>query len=971
MSPPRTASADSSPPLPQAAAANAAIATESTPPKSPVSEQHSSSTASSPASATLTSPLPPLPIEVFLLVLKFLDVNTKLSLRLMSRAWFTFLTAQPSLWSDLTIRIPSTTDEYLHLRTQLAHVAKSKKPGSGGIKRLVVMLQSRQHPNHPSGQLIDLVHPREALNHLDDVYARLLATSASQPANSDQDNDEVGSAIRDFEMYCQPNTLSAWHMIRTVQSYQWLLRNASRIKLYANLSGMSIDHDLLSLWPNASSIELLFRPYQRSWWHVPPNFNALGDMTHQETPDQVNVLARLEYLHLRELAILPNLHLPAMPRLHTIELAECTWTGTAFFTLLRLCRRTLRELKLFNFDIAECDENDSYADHVEHVLSQDPALYDYGRDIPNPLDIETQPAPIVMRRLETLIVHGETTPGFWASRDNVGRLEPWPRPFVGMPVLRRAELRDLYVEPDEGDDYGSVAVFGRLAPRVQHLDLECSNVGDGSLFHCLRENQNTVVHLNLHGTEVTDKIIIHLDSLAPSLQQLVVSCCASVTNQGVARALQRMRDNNGHRLEWVSVDAPNRRDTEEEWRAWQWLAFHGVLYRSEADPEGDGPRASSERLAWKRYGKTSDEAQWSGAWREEHEKEDVVQTVLNPPDSYKTSVLSGLTPPLILDIASRAMNFYTYQVQQEGAFQALILKNAQERVAVLEAQLSTITTEAKHKISLLEERVARADKELELERRKVREQQEMHKSNAKAYNKLKAQYDKAKQKALVNPVENGQAVTGNIPGPFTSANATATRQPFAAVGESSTPARSASNAGSAFGSASGAGMLNPPGRMTWIAAGAGGASHTPSHGRPEGFVTADNFQHAGVPPGSRHKSTRRQDGHSGSHFVNSFGKNDFGLTGTAAFGAGGGAFGVAPMPVGAVGQFRQGTAGRGEGRARSAGSSNSGSGHDGRPRHRQGVPEYLGQPTPHHGNLGSARKQPAPGLFRPAGVGHH
>lgn len=43
-------------------------------------------------------------------------------------------------------------------------------------------------------------------------------------------------------------------------------------------------------------------------------------------------------------------------------------------------------------------------------------------------------------------------------------------------------------------------------------------------------------------------------------------------------------------------------------------------------------------------------------------RDDVVQTALNPHDSYKTSILSGLSPSVILDIASRALNFYTYQV---------------------------------------------------------------------------------------------------------------------------------------------------------------------------------------------------------------------------------------------------------------------------------------------------------------------
>ncbi|GAA5997317.1 uncharacterized protein JCM10292_000175 [Rhodotorula paludigena] len=124
--------------------------------------------------------------------------------------------------------------------------------------------------------------------------------------------------------------------------------------------------------------------------------------------------------------------------------------------------------------------------------------------------------------------------------------------------------------------------------------------------------------------------------------------------------------------------------------------------------------------------------------------DDVMQMTLNPHDSYKTSILSGLSPTIILDIASRALNFYTYQVQQEAAFQALITKNAQERIAVLEAQCNTMMREATAEIN-------RVEKDLELERRRVHELQETHKANAKAYTKLKTQYDKSKQRALLNP----------------------------------------------------------------------------------------------------------------------------------------------------------------------------------------------------------------------------
>lgn len=60
------------------------------------------------------------------------------------------------------------------------------------------------------------------------------------------------------------------------------------------------------------------------------------------------------------------------------------------------------------------------------------------------------------------------------------------------------------------------------------------------------------------------------------------------------------------------------------------------------------------------------------------EQDDIVQTALNPPEAYKTSVLSGLSPQLILDIATRAMHFWQYQKQQEAAFQAYITRDAQE-----------------------------------------------------------------------------------------------------------------------------------------------------------------------------------------------------------------------------------------------------------------------------------------------------
>jgi E3 ubiquitin-protein ligase CCNP1IP1 len=46
--------------------------------------------------------------------------------------------------------------------------------------------------------------------------------------------------------------------------------------------------------------------------------------------------------------------------------------------------------------------------------------------------------------------------------------------------------------------------------------------------------------------------------------------------------------------------------------------------------------------------------------------DDAVVAQLNPSEDYKTSVLSGLTPTVIMECAGRALGFYSYQASQEA-----------------------------------------------------------------------------------------------------------------------------------------------------------------------------------------------------------------------------------------------------------------------------------------------------------------
>ncbi|EJD53762.1 hypothetical protein AURDEDRAFT_53520 [Auricularia subglabra TFB-10046 SS5] len=142
---------------------------------------------------------------------------------------------------------------------------------------------------------------------------------------------------------------------------------------------------------------------------------------------------------------------------------------------------------------------------------------------------------------------------------------------------------------------------------------------------------------------------------------------------------------------------------------------------------------------------------------------------LHPTNDYKTSVLSGLAPSIILEICSRAIAFWSYQIHQEQAFQQAVLKNATEKSNQMQKQLDNVIREANTELSLLNTKVTNVERELEMERRKVRELQESSREKDKEYAKLKAslrslvisgsisqtslqnQYDKVKRKALMNP----------------------------------------------------------------------------------------------------------------------------------------------------------------------------------------------------------------------------
>ncbi|KII95823.1 hypothetical protein PLICRDRAFT_129839 [Plicaturopsis crispa FD-325 SS-3] len=138
------------------------------------------------------------------------------------------------------------------------------------------------------------------------------------------------------------------------------------------------------------------------------------------------------------------------------------------------------------------------------------------------------------------------------------------------------------------------------------------------------------------------------------------------------------------------------------------------------------------------------------------EPDDVVVCSLRPSNDYKTSVLSGLSPSIILEICGRAIAFWQYQIHQENSFQQAVVRNLNDKSAQAQKQLDNVVREANGEIGLLGNKVSELERDLEVERRKVRDLQDASRERDKEYTRLKTQFDRIKRKALLAPSTSGQ-----------------------------------------------------------------------------------------------------------------------------------------------------------------------------------------------------------------------
>ncbi|CAZ80628.1 unnamed protein product [Tuber melanosporum] len=139
--------------------------------------------------------------------------------------------------------------------------------------------------------------------------------------------------------------------------------------------------------------------------------------------------------------------------------------------------------------------------------------------------------------------------------------------------------------------------------------------------------------------------------------------------------------------------------------------------------------------------------------------DDAVITVLNPSDDYKTSVLSGLSPSIIIEICTRGLAFWTYQVTQEMSvfYQEHLAKSLRARGTEIQGENEKIIRDANDEISALRNKIAGMRVVEDELRRKNHELLQGWREKARKLAQTQELYDKLKRRTLISQVQ--QAAT--------------------------------------------------------------------------------------------------------------------------------------------------------------------------------------------------------------------
>ncbi|KAI5923650.1 hypothetical protein F4810DRAFT_668281 [Camillea tinctor] len=131
-----------------------------------------------------------------------------------------------------------------------------------------------------------------------------------------------------------------------------------------------------------------------------------------------------------------------------------------------------------------------------------------------------------------------------------------------------------------------------------------------------------------------------------------------------------------------------------------------------------------------------------------------VVTNLKPTEDYKTSVLSGLSPNIIIECASRGLSFWAYQTTQEIIYQEYLVKSFTDKYSDLNVQLDRVINDANAEITNLHNKLESMKLDQDTLQKKNEELSHAYKEKNRKLLQTQELYDKLKRKAMLGQMQD-------------------------------------------------------------------------------------------------------------------------------------------------------------------------------------------------------------------------
>ncbi|KNE57038.1 hypothetical protein AMAG_02796 [Allomyces macrogynus ATCC 38327] len=143
--------------------------------------------------------------------------------------------------------------------------------------------------------------------------------------------------------------------------------------------------------------------------------------------------------------------------------------------------------------------------------------------------------------------------------------------------------------------------------------------------------------------------------------------------------------------------------------------------------------------------------------------DDIALADLNPSENYKASVLAGLPPSVVHEIAGRALSFWVYQVTQECVLLDMMHKRSEAAAKDADTQARVSLHQAAQELAALRDRVRLLEEDRECDRKRAHNLGDQLADKTRQLHRMHAVLDKHKRRALLHAASQPTPPTAAVP----------------------------------------------------------------------------------------------------------------------------------------------------------------------------------------------------------------